>query len=82
VNVDDGPVVAASKVTDVGAQQFISAQAGKQCGEDEGAVAFDPVAASPRFRVCLEGPQASYLLRAFGPRKLVRSLLLGENTDI
>ena len=43
--MDDGPVVGASKVTDVGAQQFIGAQPGQQRGEDEGAVAFDPVAA-------------------------------------
>jgi hypothetical protein len=47
-NVDDGTVVAAAKVTDVGAQQVVGAQSGKQCGEDEGAVAFDPVAASLR----------------------------------
>jgi hypothetical protein len=31
--------------------QFIGAQAGKQCGEDEGAVTFDPIAASPRLRL-------------------------------
>jgi hypothetical protein len=48
--VDDGTVVAASKVTDIGAQQFMGAQAGQQPGEDECAVAFDPVAAAPSLR--------------------------------
>jgi hypothetical protein len=37
--VDDGPVVAAAKVTDVGARQFIGAQPGQQRGQDQGAVA-------------------------------------------
>ena len=54
-NVDDGPVIAASKVTDVGAQQFIGAQTGQQRGEDQGAVALPPVVAPPRLRVGLEG---------------------------
>jgi hypothetical protein len=38
-------VVGAPKVADVGAQQRVGAQAGKKPGKDEGAVAFDPVAA-------------------------------------
>jgi hypothetical protein len=42
----DGRIVAAAKVTDIGAQQFIGAQAGQQSREDEGAVALDPVAAA------------------------------------
>jgi len=58
-DVDDGAVVGAAKVTDVGAQQFISAQSSQQRGEDEGAVAFDPVGAPPRLRIrvnpCQEG---------------------------
>jgi hypothetical protein len=37
-NVDDGAVVGTAKVTDVGAQQFIGAQAGQQRGEDECAI--------------------------------------------
>jgi hypothetical protein len=37
--MDDGPVVAAAKVTDVGARQFIGAQPGQQRGQDQGAVA-------------------------------------------
>jgi hypothetical protein len=56
-NMDDGPIVATAKVTDVGAQQFIGAQSRQQCGEDKGAVAFDPVAAPPRLRVRIEGRQ-------------------------
>ena len=47
-DVDDGAVVGAAKVTDVGAQQFIGAQPGQQGGEDQGAVAFDPVGAPLR----------------------------------
>jgi hypothetical protein len=35
-DVDDGPVVAGPKVTDVGAQQFVGAQPGQQHGEDQG----------------------------------------------
>jgi hypothetical protein len=34
VDVDDGAVVGAAKVTDVGAQQFIGAQPGQQRGEE------------------------------------------------
>jgi hypothetical protein len=49
-DMDDGTVVGASKVADVGAQQFVGAQPGKEPCEDEGAVAFDPLAASPRLR--------------------------------
>jgi hypothetical protein len=52
--MDDGPIVAAAKVTDIGAQQFIGAQAGQQSREDKGAAALDPVAASPRLRVRIE----------------------------
>jgi hypothetical protein len=44
--MDDGPIVAAAKVTDIGAQQFIDARAGQQSREDKGAVALDPVGAS------------------------------------
>ena len=57
VPVRPGPIVATAKVTDVGAQQFIGAQSRQQCGEDKGAVAFEPVAASPRLRVRIEGRQ-------------------------
>ena len=50
-DVDDGAVVGAAKVTDVGAQQFIGAQPGQQRGQDQGAVALHPVGAPPRLRV-------------------------------
>jgi hypothetical protein len=47
-DVDDGAVVGAAEVTEVGAQQFVGAQAGEQRGENEGAVTLNPVGASPR----------------------------------
>ena len=50
--MDDGAVVGAAKVTDVGAQQFIGAQAGQQPGEDQGAVAL----ASSRCVAAAPGP--------------------------
>ncbi len=55
--MDDGAVVGAAKITDVGAQQFIGAQPGQQRDQDQGAVTFDPVAASPGLRVRVEGPE-------------------------
>jgi hypothetical protein len=55
-NINDGPIVAAAKVTDVGAQQFISA--GRPAArQDQGAVTFDPVAESPGPQVRVEGPE-------------------------
>ena len=53
-NVDDGAVVGAAKVTDVGAQQFIGAHASQQGGEDECAITFDPVGAAAAPRVLAE----------------------------
>jgi len=50
-DMHDGAVVGAPNVTDIGAQQFIGAQPGKQPGEDRGAVPFDPIAAPPRLRI-------------------------------
>ena len=59
VDVADGAVVGAAKVTDVGALQFIGAQPGQQRGEDQAAVALPPVVAPPRLRVGLEGGDQS-----------------------
>ena len=55
-DVDDGAVVGAAEVTDVGAHQFLGAQPSQEAGEDQGAVAFDPVVASPRPRVGMRAP--------------------------
>ena len=56
-DVDDGSVVGAAKVTDVGAPQFIGAQPGQQRGQDQGAVALHPVASPPRLGVGAQGSQ-------------------------
>ena len=55
--MDDGAVVGAAKVTDVGAHQFIGAQPGQQRGQDQGAIALHPVGAPPRRRVGAERGQ-------------------------
>ena len=44
-DMDDGAVVGAANVTDIGAQQFIGAQPGQQAGEDQGAIPLEPIAA-------------------------------------
>jgi hypothetical protein len=56
-DVHDGAVGGAPNVTDVGTQQFVGTQPGKEPGKDECSVAFDPIAVSPRLWVRDEGSQ-------------------------
>jgi hypothetical protein len=56
-HVDDSAVLGPAKVTDVGAQQFISAQAGQQRGQDEGAIPLEPVGAARALRLLTEDDQ-------------------------
>jgi hypothetical protein len=55
--MDDRATVGAADIADVGADQLIGPQAGQQGGQDDRAVAVDPVAAPPRLRVGCQGAQ-------------------------
>jgi hypothetical protein len=54
-DVEDGTVIAASDVADIGIEQLVGAHAGQQDGQHERAVTLEPVAASPRLGVVVEG---------------------------
>jgi hypothetical protein len=74
-DVDDGAIVGAPNVTDVGAHQFIGAQPGQQRSQDQGAVALDPVAAPPRLQVEAEDRKGrGHRIRWYGLRQRLRQL--------
>jgi hypothetical protein len=56
-HVDDGSVVGAADVANVGADQLVGTQAGKQRGEDQCTVAFDPITTPSRLWIVLHGAQ-------------------------